>query len=140
MQKTHNFNQITKDYTLDQYLHHLTGVDVDEDSLLRHACVQVWNQPTEGTQPNSLDVALLLSELGADESTLTVALLSSKALLKNIDSAALKKVYGEDIVNLVKSVARLHKFHSTQDEVSPEQVERLRRMLLSMVGDVRAVL
>ena len=140
MQKTHNFNRITKDFTIDQYLHHLAGVDIEENSLLRHACVQVWNQSTEATLPNSLDVALLLSELGADETTLIATLLSSQTLLKTLDFNQLTKTYGENIVKLIQSVARLHRFHSTQDEVSPEQVERLRRMLLSMVDDVRAVL
>lgn len=43
-------------------------------------------------------------------------------------------------MRLVKSVVQLHEFHGESDEASPEQVERLRRMLLSMVEDVRAVL
>ena len=67
MEKTRHFNQTTKDFTIDQYLHQLVGFDVDEDSLLRHACDMAWGLPTEGSLPNSLDVALLLSELGTDE-------------------------------------------------------------------------
>lgn len=140
MQKTHYFNQITKDFTIDQYLHRLVGFDVDEDNLLRHACKMVWDLPTEGSLPNSLDVGLLLSELGTDETTLIVALLSSTKLIQSVDIDDLEKIFGHEIIQLVKSVVQLHEFHGESDDASPEQVERLRRMLLSMVEDVRAVL
>ncbi len=140
MLKTHYFNQITKDFTIDQYLHQLVGCDIEENSLLHHACELVWDLPTEGSLPNSLDVALQLSELGCDETTLTVALLSSTKLIKTVDLDGLQKIYGEEIIQLVKSVIQLHEFHGEQDDASPAQVERLRRMLLSMVDDVRAVL
>ena len=140
MQKTRYFNQVTKDFTVDQYLHQLLGFDVAADSLLRHACELVWPLSTEGSMPNSLDVALLLSELGSDENTLTVALLSSTRLIKSVDIDVLEKTFGQDIMRLVKSVIQLHEFQGQQDDSSPEQVERLRRMLLSMVDDVRAVL
>lgn len=140
MKKTRDFNQITKDFTIDQYLHQLVGFDVEEDSLLRHACAMVWQLPTEGSLPNSLDVALLLSELGSDETTLIVALLSSTRLMKDTNSEEIERIFGSDIVRLVNSVIQLHEFHGERDESSPEQVERLRRMLLSMVDDIRAVL
>jgi len=140
MKKTRDFNQITKDFTIDQYLHQLVGFDVEEDSLLRHACNMVWDLPTEGSMPNSLDVALLLSELGSDETTLTVALLSSNSLMQTADVDEIERVFGHEIMQLVNSVMQLHAFHGERDESSPEQVERLRRMLLSMVDDIRAVL
>jgi len=140
MLKTRHFNQVTKDFTIDQYLHQLVGFDVDEDSLLRHACEKVWPLPIDGALPSSLDVALLLSELGSDETTLTVALLSSSQLIKTADIEVLEKTFGNEIMKLVESVIQLHEFRGESDEASPEQVERLRRMLLSMVDDVRAVL
>ena len=140
MQKTHHFNQITNDYTIDQYLHKLLGYDVDEDALLRLACDMVWDLPVKGAVPNSLDVALLLSELGTDETTLIVTLLSSSNLMQTTDANQLQKIFGSNIMQLVQSVIRLHEFHGERDDSSPEQVERLRRMLLSMVDDVRAVL
>jgi GTP pyrophosphokinase len=60
--------------------------------------------------------------------------------METTDIAAIEKTFGSKIVGLVKSVVKLHHFHGGQDASSPEQVERLRRMLLSMVDDVRAVL
>ena len=140
MKKTRDFNQITKDFTRDQFLHQLVGYDVEEDSLLRYACNMVWELPAEGSMPNSLDVALLLSELGSDETTLIVALLSSRRLMQETDVDEMERVFGAEIMQLVDSVVQLHEFRGERDESSPEQVERLRRMLLSMVDDVRAVL
>lgn len=140
MEKTRHFNQVTKDYTIDAYLHQLVGFDVDEDSLLRHACVMVWDAPIQGALPNSLDVTLLLSELGADEVTLIAALLSSKRLITSADSKEMESAFGDEIMKIVTTVIQLHDFHGEQDSSSPEQVERLRRMLLSMVDDVRSVL
>ncbi|MBT8118545.1 MAG: GTP diphosphokinase [Gammaproteobacteria bacterium] len=140
MKKTRDFNQITKDFTRDQFLHQLVGYDVDEDSLLRYACYMVWELPTEGSMPSSLDVALLLSELGSDETTLIVAMLSSTRLMKEADLEEMERIFGAEIMRLVDSVLQLHEFRGERDESSPEQVERLRRMLLSMVDDVRAVL
>lgn len=140
MKKTRDFNQITQDFTIDSYLHQLVGFDVEQESLLRHACEMVWELPIEGALPHSLDVALLLSELGSDETTLIVSLLSSKRLMKAVDIKELDRIFGSDIMRLVNSVIQLHDFHGERDEASPEQVERLRRMLLSMVDDIRAVL
>ena len=140
MKKTRNFNQITTDYSKDKYLHRLVGYDVEESSLLWHACSRVWSLPSEGSLPGSLDVALLLSDLGCDETTLIVALLSSTRLMKDADIEEMERTFGKDVLSLVQSVMRLHGFHSTLDESTPEQTERLRRMLLSMVDDVRVVL
>ena len=140
MKKTRDFNQITKDFTRDQFLHQLVGYDVEEDSLLRYACDMVWELPAEGSIPNSLDVALLLSELGSDETTLIVALLSSRRLMQEADLDEMERIFGTEVMKLVNSVVQLHEFRGERDESSPEQVERLRRMLLSMVDDVRAVL
>ena len=140
MEKTRHFNQITKDFTIDQYLHQLVGFDVDEDSLLRQACDMIWELPIEGALPSSLDVALLLSELGADETTLIVSMLSTTSLIASSDIKVMEKTFGREVMHLVQNVVQLHDFHGEQDASSPEQVERLRRMLLSMVDDVRAVL
>ncbi len=140
MKKTRDFNQITQDFTIDQYLHQLVGFDVEEDSLLRYAGEMVWQISTEGSKPSSLDVALLLSELGSDETTLIVALLSSTYLMEQADTKEMERIFGKNIMQLVNSVIQLHEFHGERDDSSPEQVERLRRMLLSMVSDIRAVL
>jgi len=141
MQRTQKFNQIRQDYSLEQYLCQLNGEEVSSDSLLRAAVTLAWKFPTrDGSIPSSLDVALLLSDLGVDETTLIVALLSSSEFQNKIDPWEIEQQFGREIIQLINSVQTLHRFHGEADEQSPEQAERLRRMLLSMVDDVRAVL
>lgn len=140
MQSTQRFNQIPQDYSPDEYLQKLKGGKVEADSLLRAACERVWTLPVVGSLPSSLDVALLLSELGVDDTTLIVALLSSTRLHVTVGAGQLEQQFGNKIMKLVGSVMQLHHFHGEEQIATPEQAESLRRMLLSMVDDVRAVL
>ena len=141
MRATRQYNLVQQTYSVDEYLKKLTGSRVAEDSLLYKACQQVWELEPDPGLPSSLDVALLLSELGSDETTLIVSLLSTSRLTELHDSAELEAIYGDKIMRLVNNVVQLHGLQThRQNKDSPQQAERLRRMLLSMVEDVRVVL
>ncbi len=141
MESTRQHNQITLKYSQDAYLEKLSlGQPVAADSLLRKACEQAWDVPPDPDMPSSLDVALLLSELGCDETTLIVGLLSSTRIMKALTQKQLEKTYGKKISDMVFNVCELHNFQLTDVTNDPAQVEGLRRMLLSMVDDVRVVL
>ncbi len=140
MESTRQHNQITQQYSPDSFLEKLAQAPVPADSLLRKACVQVWDLPADASMPSSLDVTMLLSELGCDDTTLIVGLLSSSRLVANTTPAQLENVYGRKITDMVMNVCKLHDFQLNESTIDPEQVERLRRMLLSMVDDVRVVL
>ena len=142
MQKTKPQLKIIQQYTEDDYLLKLLGNKADSNSAIKRACDYVWAaQETEKPLPSSLDVALILSELGADEVTLIVTLLSDTRLLDQIPAINIAEEFGDNILHMVKNVRWLHDFHLNKDHSSaPEQTERLRRMLLSMVEDVRVVL
>lgn len=140
MQSTRQHNQVTQKYSIDEYLQLLKGTPVGEDSLLRKAVERVWDTPPDDFLPSSLDVALLLNELGSDETTLIVALLSVTRLFRTSDAAECESIFGKKIMSMVANVCQLHVFHSHELNESPDQAERLRRMLLSMVEDVRVVL
>ncbi len=140
MRSTRQQKQSNQRYSIDEYLQLVAGEKVADDSLLRKACELTWDLPTDEYMPNSLDVTLLLSELGSDETTLIVSLLSSVRLLKTVGMTTLKKDFGETIASMVQNVCQLHSFQSIDVKDTPEQAERLRRMLLSMVQDVRVVL
>ena len=139
MQSTRQHSQITQRYSIDEYLK-LIASSVEDDSLLRRACETVWQLPIDKDLPSSLDVAALLSELGSDETTLIVGLLSTRQLLNAPEAADLKSVFGEKITSMVENVCQLHAFQAHDIDDTPDQAERLRRMLLSMVDDVRVVL
>ena len=140
MQSTRQHNQVRQKYSIDEYLQRLKGAPVGADSLLRKACEKVWDIPPDDLLPSSLDVALLLSELGSDETTLIVALLSTTRLTHSPVATDLESIFGKKIVGMVNNVCLLHGFRGHDLNDSPDQVERLRRMLLSMVEDVRVVL
>jgi GTP pyrophosphokinase len=138
---TRQYNLVQQTYSIDEYLSKIAGHAVAEDSLLYKAVQLVWELAPDPGLPSSLDVAMLLSDLGSDETTLIVSLLSTTRLIESQDAEALEGVFGEKIMRLVNNVIQLHSIQShQQNKETPEQAERLRRMLLSMVEDVRVVL
>jgi GTP pyrophosphokinase len=99
----------------------------DEDSIIR---------------PRGLDVADILLGIKADTLSLQVALLSDPYLRDNLKEADIKARFGEAVSDLVQKVNWLNTFdeYRPTEIKQPAQAELLRRMLLSVVNDVRAVL
>jgi len=99
----------------------------DEDRLLR---------------PRGLDVAHILLGLKVDATTVEAALLSDPYLRDTLKPAEIKQRFGETVANLVEKVNWLNTFadYSMEQMKQPEQAELVRRMLLAVVNDVRAVL
>jgi len=142
MQKTRPQPGIIQQYSQDDYLEKLTGRTLEAAHPLRRACDYVWQaQGGAPDMPSSLDVALILAELGVDDETLLVTLLSDSRLSNEAFLTRIADEFGDDIRQMVKNVRWIHSFHlDTEQMTAPEQAERLRRMLLSMVEDVRVVL
>ncbi len=80
-----------------------------------------------------------LQAMGADETTCTAALLGDPALAE-LSSEAIEARYGAVIANLVKHLRWLNSLDISQGAPGAAQAERIRRMVLAMVDDVRAVL
>lgn len=140
MRSTRQHNLINQQYSIAEYLELLVGKPVDNGSLLFKACELAWDIPIDETMPSTLDVTQLLSEIGSDETTLIVSLLGSKRVLEKVGADKLKDIFGDHIMSMVENVCQLHSFQNLDINGAPEQAERLRRMLLSMVEDVRVVL
>lgn len=140
MRSTRQHNQINQQYTLDEYLQVLAGESADVDPVLRHACELVWDLPPDPIMPSSLDVTQMLSELGCDNTTLTVSLLATSRLFDSYSHQRMREEFGEHISSMVDNVCRLHSFQNLDTADTPEQAERLRRMLMSLVEDVRVML
>jgi len=141
MQTTKSRPGITEQYTFDEYLKKITAY-CGSDENLKRACQLIWDLPkSENDLPSGLEVALILAELSVDKSTLLVTLLGDFRLNQTEFIESIATDYGEETYHLVKKVRWLHDFHF-QDitENTPEQTERLRRMLLSMIDDVRVML
>ena len=99
-------------------------------------------EPVRESLPGGRQVVAVLKELNVDEDTLIAALLADRRLVNSLDLAEIKQAFGATVAALVKNVRYLNDFRSGQDETlpAPEQAERLRRLILAMVDDVRAVL
>lgn len=92
-------------------------------------------------QPGGLVVAGILDDLGADGDTLVAGLLSAPTPGMEIDTGELVPIYGERVARLVRNARWLNAFREDDDGLrSNEPAERLRRMILALAEDVRAVL
>lgn len=93
-------------------------------------------------RPKGIDVAAILMGFHVDLDTILAAILSDPRLEKVNPPPDIKKQFGDTVATLVKDVVWLNKLAVYSPEMThkPHQAETLRRMLLSMTQDVRAVL
>jgi len=98
----------------------------------------------DSLQPCSLDIAEILRELDVDQTTLLAALLCDQRFNQTLSLEEIQQTYGVPVRRLVENIRNLQRFRdcveTTDTSVSPkQQAEQLRRMLLAMTTDVRAV-
>jgi GTP pyrophosphokinase len=141
-------NKHSEAYTAEQLLTRFSHENTTEQefvwlkSSIEHALLVKDDNPT---RPNSVEIAIALETIQVDEVTLISALMSSPLLEDNWPEERLKTEFNDKIAALVLSVRWLNNFKGCTDKknleaVKPEQAERVRRMILSIVEDVRAVL
>ncbi|MEW5823538.1 MAG: HD domain-containing protein [Pseudomonadota bacterium] len=93
------------------------------------------------TRPRGPRVAQILAGLNADETTLLTALLGDPRLQQRIDDNALARDFGAPIAHRLEELRRLDNAPElTERSPAPRQAENLRRLLLSLVSDVRVLL
>ncbi len=93
-------------------------------------------------RPKGIDVASILWDYNVDLKTILAAILSDPRLSQLTPQPDIRSQFGETVAALVKDVNWLNKLTVYTPEMTrkPNQTETLRRMLLSMTQDVRAVL
>ncbi len=93
-------------------------------------------------RPKGIEVAAILRAYNVDLKTILAAILSDPRLPLLTPQPDFKEQFGETVAALVKDVNWLNKLTVYTPEMTkkPNQAETLRRMLLSMTQDVRAVL
>lgn len=112
---------------------------VHEGDLIRHAIAFVEShEESEPCRPRGLDVALNLLTLNVDIETLLAAILSDSRM----PECQIEPKFGPFVASLVDGVKQLNslKIYSKNISTQADQVEILRRMLLSTAGDIRALL
>lgn len=83
-------------------------------------------------------VAKILAELGMDKESIIAALLHDVVEDTDVTLEDVRRVFGEEIAQLVNGVTKLGKVPlSTREE---EQAENIRKMLLAMSEDIRVII
>ncbi len=122
------------------------GYDVAQRDRLMRAAGYAWPvRTTLPRLPSAFVVAERLKTLGTDCDTVVAALLGSPACEQTLPLEKVAGEFGDSVAALVQNVRWLNSFREAEDvedidEQRGEQAERLRRMVLAMVDDVRAVL
>ncbi|MGB5599607.1 MAG: HD domain-containing protein, partial [Thiothrix litoralis] len=101
--------------------------------------------PTDHLQPCSLDVAEILRHLDVDQTTIMAALLCDSRFQQTLTLEEVEYQYGEPTRLLCEDIRNLQRFRDCVENTDPsasrkEQGEQLRRMLMAMIKDIRAVL
>ncbi len=112
---------------------------------VEHWCA-VRDEPTQ--YPDALHVAWQLKHMRADAPILLAALFGTDTSARAYPSDFVREHYGVDCARLVDGVRRINELsmadgltlHPGSGPASHDQAERLRRMVLSLVEDVRVVL
>ncbi len=136
----------TSDRSHAEWIERLWITENEEDhALLSKALDLILNVASvdrDDHVPLSLDIADTLRNLQVDQVTLIAAILSDVRLSDTYSVEEIAEKFSSTIALLVKNMRWLHNFKSLNENENsePEQAERLRRMLLAMVDDVRAVL
>jgi len=143
MVMTKEKKSMTSRYSIAEYIDLLISNSAhlkQSSALLEKACQYVWDaEAVDSDLPNSLHVAILLSQLSADETTIIVCLLSDSRLRSVEFHKIIQREFSDEVLHMVQILENLHAFKISQSD-DREQSERLRRMLLAMVDDVRVVL
>lgn len=91
--------------------------------------------------PEGMQVVDILQQLNVDEGPLIAALLADRRCA-DITSEVIAAKLGDDVATLVQNVRLLNNFRPCREDQRgmPQQAEGLRRLLLAITNDVRAVL
>lgn len=121
----------------------LSGFSKQQAQQIQNALQLTTPLRATTTDNNSgLEIVSILLQYNVDQETLLAALLSDPSLKHQLASDVIETEFGPTVAELIKDVTWLNtqQVYSQQMSAQPEQTETLRRMLLSMTHDVRAVL
>ncbi|MFZ9038732.1 MAG: RelA/SpoT family protein [Gammaproteobacteria bacterium] len=131
-------NSVAQDSFVTQVTQSL-GWDEQFARALDYASASVHS---DKSRPRSVDVARRVLQLGNDREAVIAALLSDPGLRDVLDDKAIDQEFGHKIAQLTQGVNQLNTLKDggpTRID-SPEQAEKLRRLLMAVITDVRVML
>lgn len=113
-----------------------------DDDLSRALDYALNTGHADKSRPRSVDVIRRVLEMGTDRTTLIATLLSDPDLRGELNIADIEQQFGGQVSLLVEGVNRLNKLHESGQVQfnTPEQAEKLRRLLMAIIADVRVML
>ena len=133
-------------FTLDEWVSSLTLSESDKNQLrtVYQYCLTLGDEAlTSRLLVRGVEMVGILLMLSMDLATLKSAILYPFVEAGLIKQEKVNEDFGPKIAKLVEGVLEMEAIRSLQtlhrSETSPEQVDNVRRMLLAMVEDVRAV-
>jgi len=109
--------------------------------IIRRAVEHCWSIKDQSTNyPTPLHVAAQLKSMRADTPIIVAALFGTDVSAEHYSLEFIRENYGQEIVKLTEGVRWLNKLTISDVFGSGDQAETLRRMVLSVVEDVRVVL
>lgn len=122
----------------------------DQVNLVQKACtilqdlVDKASPEAAGILSSSLEIATILVELNLDYEALVAAILYESLVQEKISLEQIKNLFGPIVSSLLEGVLQLNNIRNLQNQKdknrSHDQVDKLRKMLIAMVDDVRVVL
>jgi GTP pyrophosphokinase len=95
------------------------------------------------SRPRGIDVARRVVEMGSDREAVIAALLSDPGLRDVLATRQIETEFGSTVARLTEGVNKLNTLEDVKIQArvnSPEQAERLRRLLMAIISDVRVML
>ncbi len=137
----------TESRTRQAWVERFTVSEEEEDYFLLAKIIDDLLQlppSTDPLLPCSLDVAEILRHLDVDQTTLLATLLCDQRFEARLSVEDIQSAYGKTVAGLCANIRNLHHFHDCTESTDPsvtdeEQGEQLRRMMLAMVNDLRAI-
>ena len=113
-----------------------------DDDLSRALDYALDLKHTDKSKPRSIDVVKRVLEMGTDRNTLIATLLSDPELRGILDTKEIEQQFGKKVAILTQEVNRLNTLQDCNQSrfKSPEQAEKLRRLLMAIISDVRVML
>lgn len=112
-----------------------------DDDLDRALDLALEAKQEDKSLPIGVQVLPYILQLSRDKATVITTLLSDQNF-RDTENKQIEKEFGNDVAKLLKGVFKLHDITICDSEFdsTPEQAERLRRLLLAIIDDVRVML
>lgn len=134
-------NQPTE-HSIDYYRERISQ-KIAWDDQLQSALEMAYQAPQpHKCRPRALDALLRLLDFEVDKATILATLLSDMGYKDSISEKEIETRYGKQVLKLVQGVFTVNSMQECNEQGfrTPQQAEKLRRLLMAIIKDVRVML